>query len=283
MPIITFWSKTKKETAQTLSMIAIATYMAVENNSRILIIDTNFSDKTIQNSYFVDKSTSTKKVIKELSGGKIDIGTGIEGLAKLITSGKSSGDSITDYARVILKGRLEAILSYDPRTEEDKNRIVSVYKDLIKLANQQYDYVFVDAQKGLETPFINEILDISHVIVYNITQRLRDMDEYIELKSTNPIFKTEKVLPLIGRYDRFSKYTKKNIARYLGEKKEIPAVSYNTLFFESANEGGIGQYFLKFRKSLISSQDRNAVFVDEVANATERLILKTQEMLMIMR
>ena len=52
MPIVTFWSNTKKETAQTLSMLAIASHMAVENNSRILMIDTNFNDKTIQNAFF---------------------------------------------------------------------------------------------------------------------------------------------------------------------------------------------------------------------------------------
>ena len=49
MAIITFWSNTKKETAQTLSMIAIASHLSVENNSKILIIDTNLNDKTIQN------------------------------------------------------------------------------------------------------------------------------------------------------------------------------------------------------------------------------------------
>ena len=87
--------------------------------------------------------------------------------------------------------------------------------------------------------------------------------------------------PLIGRYDRYSKYNKKNIARYIGEKKDIPAVSYNTLFFESANEGGMGDYFLKFRKSLISSSDRNANFVEEVANAADRLVLKVQEVQMM--
>ena len=89
------------------------------------------------------------------------------------------------------------------------------------------------------------------------------------------------MLPLIGRYDRYSKFTKKNIARDIGEKKEIPAVSYNTLFFENANEGQIGDYFLKFRKSLISSNDRNAVFVDEVANAADRVVFKTQEVLLM--
>lgn len=281
MPIITFWSNTKKETAQTLSMIAIASHMSVENNSRILIIDTHFNDKTIENAFWEEKSTTTKKVIKELSGGKIDIGSGIEGLAKLIASGKKSGDAISDYSRVIFKGRLEAILSSSPKIEEDKKRIISVYKELIKMASREYDYVFVDVPKGRDLPWVNEILDISDVIVFNITQRLRDMEDYIELKKSNGIFAKNNIIPLIGRYDRYSKYTKKNIARYIGEKKDIPAVSYNTLFFESANEGGIGNYFLKFRKSLISSQDRNAIFVDEVANATERLILKVQEVQMM--
>ena len=56
---------------------------------------------------------------------------------------------------------------------------------------------------------------------------------------------------------------------------------YNTLFFESANEGQLGNYFLKFRKSLINSNDRNAVFIDEVANAADRLVFKAQEVLMM--
>ena len=165
----------------------------------------------------------------------------------------------------------------------DNKRIISVYKDLIRLANQEYDYVFVDLPKGQNIAWVNEILDISHVIVLNITQRLSDMDDYINLKQNNAIFSKGNILPLIGRYDRYSKYTKKNIARYIGETKDIPAVSYNTLFFESANEGNIGNYFLKFRKSLISSSDRNAVFVDEVANAADRLILKVQEVQMMRR
>ena len=149
------------------------------------------------------------------------------------------------------------------------------------MANQCYDYVFVDLQKGIGDPFIEELLGIAQVIVYNITQRQIDLDDYVRLKEEHPILKTGRVLPLIGRYDRYSKYTKKNIARSLGEKKDIPAVSYNTQFFESANDGGIGGFFLKFRKSLMSSSDRNNVFVDEVANTVDRLIYKTQEVLMM--
>ncbi len=281
MPIVTFWSSTKRETAQTLSMLAIACHMAVENNTKILIIDTNFNDPTIQNAFFPEQDSSTRKTIKLLNKGKLDIGSGIEGLSKLLASGKTSGEVITDYSKVIYKGRLEAILSYTPEDEMDKQRVKQTYKDLVKIAGQQYDYVFVDVAKGFDDQTTNDILNLSQVIVYNLTQRQRDINEYVKLKMENPLFKSGKVLPLIGRYDRYSKYTKKNIARDVGEKKEIPAVSYNTLFFENANEGQIGNYFLKFRKSLISSNDRNAVFIDEVANAADRLVFKAQEVLMM--
>lgn len=281
MPIVSFWSSTKRETAQTLSMIAIACHMAVENNTKILMVDTNFNDPTIKTAFFPEFDNSTKRAIKKLNAGKIDIGSGIEGLAKLLASGKNCGDVITDYSKVIYKGRLEAILSYFSNDETEIARIRQAYKDLIKQANQHYDYVFVDVPKGLDNSFTNEILNISDVIVFNITQRQRDIDDYLKIKTNNSIFKSEKMLPLIGRYDRYSKFTKKNIARDIGEKKEIPAVSYNTLFFENANEGQIGDYFLKFRKSLISSNDRNAVFIDEVANAADRVVFKTQEVLLM--
>ena len=281
MAIISFWSDTRKETAQTLSMIALASYLAVENNSKILIVDTNVNDKTITDAFWPQQESSTRKLVNKLSEGKIDLGSGIEGIAKLITSGKTDLEVIPDYARVVFKGRLEAVLSFMTDHPEEASRIDSTYVELIKIANQKYDYVFVDVRKGMSDPLTNQILEISNVIVYNFTQRLVDMDRYNDTKKNNPYFQKNKVLPLIGRYDRYSKYNKKNIARYIGEKKDIPAVSYNTLFFESANEGGMGDYFLKFRKSLISSSDRNANFVEEVANAADRLVLKVQEVQMM--
>ena len=101
MAIVSFWSNTRKETAQTLSMIALASYIAVENNNRILIVDVNLNDKTIKNAYWQDKQEDTKQMIKKMSDGKLDIGSGIEGLSKLLVSGKNSGEIITDYASIV--------------------------------------------------------------------------------------------------------------------------------------------------------------------------------------
>lgn len=197
MPIVTFWSNTKKETAQTLSMLAIASYMAVENNSRILMIDTNPNDLTIKNAYFQEKDNATKKAIRQLSGGKIDIGSGMDGLAKLLASGKNSGESITNYSQVIFKGRLEVILSYMSPNPSDIERVKHTYKDLVRLASQQYDYVFVDLIKGLDDPLSQEILNISDVIVFSITQRQVDIDDYVKLRTENQAFKGTRMMPLI--------------------------------------------------------------------------------------
>ena len=48
MAILSFWSGDKKETGQTLSIVAIATYMSVEHNYKTLIIDATLDDDTIE-------------------------------------------------------------------------------------------------------------------------------------------------------------------------------------------------------------------------------------------
>ena len=48
MAVIAFWSNEEKETGQTMSMVALSTYMAIEHNYRILNISTSFKDKTLE-------------------------------------------------------------------------------------------------------------------------------------------------------------------------------------------------------------------------------------------
>ena len=45
MSIVTFWSNGKEETGKTLAIAAIATYMAIEHNYKILVISTGYKDK----------------------------------------------------------------------------------------------------------------------------------------------------------------------------------------------------------------------------------------------
>ncbi len=279
MSVVSFWSNTKKETAQTLSIVAIATYMAIEHNNKILILDTNFENPTINNCYF-DSKLIQDQTLREMKRGQVDIGSGISGLTKLVTAGKITPDSITNYTRIIFKNRLEMLTNVNPENEIEAEKIKNGFNELIKMASLYYDYVFVDLQKELDDTFIKEVLQDSNLIVTNITQRLRDLDEFVKLRESNPLFKSEKIFPIIGRYDRYSKYTKKNIARYIGQRRELSAVPYNTLFFEAASEGTVREYFLKFRKNLIDSSDRNAAFIQEVENTCNNIMARIQELQM---
>ena len=85
-------------------------------------------------------------------------------------------------------------------------------------------------------------------------------------------------MTLIGRYDKYSKMNKKNVTRYLKEKKVVSAVAYNTLFFEACAEGEVVDFFMKMKR--IDPTDRNAVFVKEIKAFTDNVIYKAQEMQM---
>lgn len=270
MAIITFWSDGKRETAKTMSMAAIATYMAIEHNYKILEISTIRNDETLENCYWERK---TGELVKEFTGNKKDIVSGIDGLVNLATSNKINPESVTNYTRLVFPdNRLEVLSGSIEEDEEQYKKVRETYKDVIKIADNFYDYVFVDLNKGLKKDYIREVLKASDLIVVNLSQGLRALNNFEELRKENELLKRDNVMVLLGRYDKESKYNSKNIARTLGYKSEVNVVPYNTLFFEACSEGKIVDFFLKCRK--INPTDKNAIFIEEVKKTTDTIIEK---------
>ena len=116
---------------------------------------------------------------------------------------------------------------------------------------------------------------MSDLIVVCLTQRMKIINNYLAIKEKEKMFSKGNSMVLIGRYDKFSKYNAKNLGRYMKEK-EIFTVPYSTLFFEAANEGKVADFFLRFVD--LNENDRNAVFIGEIKNATERIVYKLQEL-----
>ena len=181
MAIITFWSNEKNETAQTLSMAAVATYMAIEHNYKILILSTKYQDKTLEECFW-DLSKS-KALIREITGNKkVSLDSGIDGLIKIIASNKTSPEIVTNYTRIVFKDRLDVLFSTEEsKTEEEYMGVKKIYPEIIKTANQYYDLVFVDLNKGLDEEYNKEILEMSDVIMVNLTQRLRLINDFAKL------------------------------------------------------------------------------------------------------
>ena len=276
MAIIAFWSNEEKETAQTMSMVALSTYMGSNHNYKILNVSTNFKDETLENSYW--DLTKMEQLVKTISKDSNQVGleSGVEGLIKIINSNKTSNNIVSNYTKVVYKDTLDVLCAPKTTNYDEYRQIAELYPTILQVANRSYDFVFVDISKRMPKEQVKKILEIADVIIVNMTQRLKTIDEFIKLREENDFFKKNNILLNIGRYDKFSKYNIKNITRYMKEKKDVHAVLYNTLFFESCAEGTVAEFFLRLRS--IDEEDRNAIFVEEIKRLTKDLIYKLQEL-----
>ena len=102
----------------------------------------------------------------------------------------------------------------------------------------------------------------------------------MKIREENELLKSIKTLLLIGRYDKFSKYTIKNITRYMGEKNKVSTIPYNTLFFEACEEAKLPDLLLRLRK--VGEDDRNSFFLSEVKRASENILYRLQDLAMKM-
>ena len=277
MAIITFKSNELKETGQTLSMVAIATQMAIEHSYKILIVSTNFKDQTLENCFW-ELDRLNKPIIKNQGHTTVGVTSGIEGLIKVLVSNKTSTEIVKNYSKTVLRDRLDILLSPETEDYEEYTKICGNYSEILRMADRYYDLVFVDLSSRMHYKEANDILSISDLNVINITQRLKTIDDFIELRQNDEFYKKTNILLLVGRYDAHSKYNVKNITRYMKEKKQILAIPYNTLYFEACSEGKVIDYFLKLKN--IDENDRNHLFISEANRADDAIIYKLQELQM---
>lgn len=282
MSVITFWNNNTGKIGQTHSAMAIANYMAVEHNYKILLISTRYNDDVTNQAYGLNMQAET---VKSLVNNKntMDMESGIEGLAKLALSKRLTPEMIPNYTRMILRNRLEIIAGPIKKENDDQDidyeRIYGSCKSIINIARQYYDIVFVDLNNGKEDPVTEEIIKKSNVVIANIEQKQTELDKMAELRKN--FLPEAGTLILMNRYDRESKYSYKNATRFLNEKKDLLAVPYCTLYAEAVQDGRLAEFFLnpKLRK-MQDTTDKNAFFMSELKRDCDAIIYKMQELQM---
>lgn len=282
MAIITFTSDGKRETGQTLSCVAFATQMAIEHNYRILLVSTAFQENILESCFWdLNRTEATAKKIITEGTQQVGIESGIEGLLKIIASNRTSTDIVRNYTKVVFKERLDVLFAPKTNNFADYLQMTAQYADVLQTANRCYDLVIVDLNKQLEPNTKRAILDCSDVVVCNLIQNLGVINQFRDMREADEFYRKRNIMIALGKYDRFSKYNVKNVSKYLREKKEVNVIPYCTLFFESAEEGTVVDYFLSIRK-LSDEEDRNVVFVKDVEKMCNDVIYKLQELQMRM-
>lgn len=277
MAIITFKSNELKETGQTLTLAAIATQMAIEHSYKILIVSTNFKDQTLENCFW-ELDRLNKPIIANTKNASVGVDSGVEGLIKILASNKTSTEIVKNYSKTILRDRLDMLLSPNTEDYNEYTQVCSQYPEILRIADRYYDLIFVDLSNRMHQKEAQDIINISDILMINLTQRLKSINDFLELRENDEFYRRRNIMLVIGRYDAHSKYNVKNITRYMKEKKEILAIPYNTLYFESCSEGKVIDFFLRLKN--IDETDRNHLLLSEANRADEAIIYKLQELQM---
>ena len=223
----------------------------------------------------MDNRTAPVKVVRKADTHYMGVGVrhaGDDGVAAYRIPGLATSN----------KGTLLGVYDVRHNNSADLQEYVEIakyYTEILQTANKFYDFVFVDLSKRMPPKEVTEILQTSDIIVMNLTQRLRTIDDFIALRENSEFYRRKNIILNIGRYDKFSKYNDKNITKYLREKQQVSVVPYNTLFFEACSEGTVIDLLLKLR-SITDDTDRNVMFVKELKNLDNNIIVKMQELQM---
>ena len=272
MAIISFWNNGKEETGKSSAIAAISTYMGINHNYKVLIVNTRHNDYFYQDCYWRE-SKSEKRVKSSITS----MGDGINGLSRAVLSNKITPEIITNYTKIVFNdNRLEILMDTDVQDEEYKT-YKKVFKDIIQMANKFYDLIFVDIDSNLDDATKESIMQASDLIVGCVAQRIRNINAYLKEIKQNKLLQEKPLLTCVGRYDSNSKYTGKVIAKYI-KAKQVAVIPYNTAFMEACNEGKVSDYFIKYRN--VGKKDKNAPFVVSVSETAQKIIYKLQELQM---
>lgn len=279
MSVITFWNNSKSgHIGQTASLAAVATLMAVEHNYKILLISTEIGDMELDKAYGVSENAAMKFLgLKEAK-----FNSGIEGIMKLANSGKLTPTLIGNFTKIVLKNRLEVIAG-KKETDEDENEKFDAngYPDVIKIANQYYDMVFVDLDRGLDSNITRRVLEASNLIICNMEQKIEEVERIVELQKKEEIISGKNVIYLLNRYEKNSKYNAKNIIRSSRMKKDLYTVPYDLMYSDALQDGIVDQWMLnpKIRRATI--EEEHGFFIAQLNKLCEGIIYKLQELHML--
>ena len=280
MAIITFWNNNTGKIGQTYSAIAIATQMALDHNYKILFLSTKYNDRLVIDAFGANEQAETvKKMVTNKNS--MDLESGIEGVAKMANAGRLTAEMIPNYTKVILKDRLEILSGPKGVSKQEYEKLYEICKEIINVSKRYYDLVFIDLNNGMKDQTTKDILQMSDIIIFNVEQKLVEIENITKIKENSEILLPKKTMFLINKYDRESKYTAKNITREVGEKKTILTVPYTALYSEAIQEGLTTEFFIGLRsKNFDDTLDNTVFFTNELKRANEAIIYKMQELQM---
>ena len=263
MPKIVFWSPVASSIGQTHASVAVSTLMAIEEDFSNILLHGHWLAKKIESSFTDYDSLKAQNVFNSSS-------IGITALARLVESNKLTPESIRNYAKPVLKQRLDIMYGTNVASREQFSQLTNSLNMVIQKANETYDLVWIDSPKSVEKEYIKEVLESADYVICTINQEGVFLDEAIEKYLANDIIKNKPKMLLMCNYEPRSKYNIPNIRRKYGIKEPIHAIPHNYVFTDACNDGTVVDFFYKNLGA--DKNDYNGYFIQEVRSVTKTVL-----------
>ncbi len=267
MPRIVFWSPISDMTGNTHAILAVSTLMGINHKAKCLLMQGHFNSRKIETSYTPYDELKSSGVFENS-----DIGIGA--LTKIVVSNKLTPGTIKNYAKPVLKDRLDVLYGINSKEKEQYNLMAHNLQFITRKAAEIYDLIFVDLPKESNEDYIKDILSDAEVIVCTVNQDSVKLEDFFTSVQKNELLKDKIILYVIGNYEGKSKYNLRNIRSRYEVKDPIYAIPHNYVFADACNDGSIIDFFYKNMNS--DSNDYNGIFINEVSKIVETIITETK-------
>ena len=115
----------------------------------------------------------------------------MDGLIRVLASNKTNPEIVKNYSKIILRNRLDVLLSPSTQNYQEYTQICENFPEILQIADRYYDLVFVDLSSRMQEQQAQDILSISDLIIFNITQRLKNINDFMELRENDETYKRE--------------------------------------------------------------------------------------------
>lgn len=262
MAKVVIWSPFKDAVGCSHVAVAVSSIMGIKHKTTCLLMHSNFSTKKLESCFTLYNDLNTGDIITDSS-------LGIGSVIRLLKSNKLTPDAIQNYAKPVLKGRLDILYGMESDMSENSEALKNL-PFIIKKADEIYDVVFIDLTKTTEEEYVKEVLADADIVLTVINQDYIKIEEYFTKYVNIDILKNKNKLLVIADYENKSKYNSSNIKFKYRYKEPIYTVPHNYIFSDACNDGNVLDFLYKNINA--DSKDYNGYFIDKTSNIVEKIV-----------
>jgi hypothetical protein len=263
MPRVVFWGPYDNMTGNTHAAVAVSTLMGMTHKVTSLLMQANFNSRKMESCFTPYEELKQSKVFENSS-------IGVNALIRLITSNKLTADSIQNYAKPVLKERLDVLYGMNGDDTDGYRNLINNLPYMTRKADEIYDLVFVDMPKNMDTQSIKETLADAEIVVCVVNQDAVKLSDFFHTISTNEVLKDKSKIIVVADYEADSKYNTFNIKLKYKVKDPLYVIPHNYMFSDACNSGTVIDYLYKNINS--DPKDYNGNFIFQTLNIVDEIV-----------